>query len=120
MGMKRSCVSHCRGENTTGIIQSANGGIHSLSWLPGGRDFTSLLILSRKTHGAGTDGEGEEDGPFFLSHLAARVPFRGSGKYSTQPAPRVKRQLVEREARAPRGRWCMEMTGGPVRSHTRR
>lgn len=45
------------------------------------------------------DGEGEEGGSLFLSHLAAGVPFWGAGKCSTQPASGTNRQPDGREAR---------------------
>lgn len=51
-----------------------------------------LMILT-------ADGEGEEGGSLFLSHLAAGVPFWGAGKCSTQPASGTNRQPDGREAR---------------------
>lgn len=45
------------------------------------------------------DGEGEEGGSLFLSHLAAGIPFWGAGKCRTQPASWTSRQPDSREAR---------------------
>jgi hypothetical protein len=56
------------------------------------------------------DGEGEEDGPLFLSHLAARVRFWGSGKHSIVSCLLVGGKGQIREA-------MLQMTEGLVRSH---
>lgn len=56
------------------------------------------------------DGEGEEDGPLFLSHLAARLRFCDSGKRSIISCLLVGGEGQIREA-------ILQMTEGLVRSH---
>lgn len=56
------------------------------------------------------DGEGEEGGPLFLSHLAAGCVFWDSVKHNSVSCLLVGGEGQSREA-------VLRMTGGLVRSH---